>query len=201
MDFSDFTGLQAAIANAMDRTDLSSEILGFIALTEADMNLVLKENEMETTATVSITNGEGDLPSDCRDIISVKTGDERVLDPLSDREADRYRSTGTVVGFTVSGTKLRTVPAGADPYDVTVRYRQKIPSLSASVASNWVLENFPSAYYYGALSHGELFILNEDRANLMRRLFADQMSAIIEADLSRIVDEPKLTANTVGGIG
>lgn len=201
MAFSNYTELQAAIANWMNRTDLTSEIVDFIALAEADMNLALVDNKMETTATVSITSGLGDLPADCLDVLTVKMPDDTVLRPETDREADKFSSSGTSVGVTIAGSQIRIVPPGDTSYDVTLRYRQKVPALSATNATNWVLDSHPNAYLYGALQHAELFIVRPDRASQFGNLFAGRMKAIIDRNIARMVHAPQMKSSVSGGIG
>lgn len=201
MAISTYTELKTKLARWLNRDDLTDDIVDFIQLCEAEMNRTLVENEMEVTATVTITSGLGDLPSDCRDILSVKMPDGLVLEPEDDREADKYRSSGEACAVTVSGTQLRIVPPGDATYDVTLRYRQKVPSLSDSNASNWVLESHPDAYLYGALSHAELFILNDDRVPMIKSLYAAAIGDIIRSNAFRMVNMPELQPSVAGGIG
>lgn len=201
MALSTYAELQASVANWLNRSDLTSEIVDFITLAEADMNLVLVENKMETTATVAITSGLGDLPADCLDILSVTMPNGDVLAPETDREADKFESSGTSEAVTVSGSSLRITPPGDASYNVTLRYRQQVPALSVSNTSNWVLDNHPQAYLNGALTHGEDFLKDYDASAKYEGKFLGSMSGIIGRDLARMVHQAEMTSAAGVSIG
>jgi len=201
MPFSTYTELQASVADWLNRTDLSTQIIDFIALAEADMNLALVENKMETTATVSITSGLGTLPTDCLDILTVEMPNGDVLIPETDREADKYENAGTSEAVTVSGSSLRITPPGDASFDVTLRYRQKVPALSSENVSNWVLASHPNAYLFGALGHAESFLVNMEKADEYRGAFGQAVAGIIGRDLQRMVHSVEMTSVNGVGIG
>ena len=201
MAFTTYAELQASVANWLNRSDLTSEIVDFIALAEADMNLALVENKMETTATVAVVDGLGPLPADCLDIISVIMPNGSVLSPETDREADKFRSSGTAEAVTVSGASLRIVPPGEGSYSVTLRYRQKVPALTDSNTSNWVLVDHYNAYLFGALAHGESFLVNKEKSDEYATKFAIALSGITGRDLQRMVHGAQMTSAAGVSIG
>lgn len=54
MDLSTFSGLKAAVADYLNRDDLTSVIPGFIALAEAKFNRKLRARQMIKRATATI---------------------------------------------------------------------------------------------------------------------------------------------------
>lgn len=201
MALTTYAELQASVADWLNRTDLTTQIADFITLAEADMNLVLVENKMETTATVAIASGLGILPDDCLDILTVTMPNGDVLVPETDREADKFESSGTSAAVTVSGSSLRITPPGDASYNVTLRYRQKVPALSDSNTSNWVLASHPNAYLFGTLSHAESFLVNEDKEREYRGKFSMALSGIAGRDLQRMVHSVEMTSSVGVGIG
>ena len=201
MALTSYAELQASAADWLNRTDLTTQIADFITLAEADMNLVLVENKMETAATVAIASGLGTLPDDCLDILTVTMPNGDVLVPETDREADKFESSGTSAAVTVSGSSLRIIPPGDASYNVTLRYRQKVPALSDSNSSNWVLASHPNAYLFGTLSHAESFLVNEDKEQEYRGKFSMALSGIAGRDLQRMVHSVEMTSSVGVGIG
>ncbi|MCH2258658.1 MAG: hypothetical protein MK088_18705 [Alteromonas sp.] len=201
MALTTYAELQASVADWLNRTDLTTQIVDFITLAEADMNLVLVENKMETTATVAIASGLGTLPDDCLDILTVTMPNGDVLVPETDREADKFESSGTSEAVTVSGSSLRIIPPGDASYNVTLRYRQKVPALSDSNTSNWVLESHPNAYLFGALAHGESFLVNEEKEQEYRSKFAIALNGIAGRDIQRMVHGAQMTSAAGVSIG
>jgi len=201
MALSTYAELQASVIDWLNRTDQATKVLDYITLAEAEMNQMLVENKMEATATVAITSGLGDLPADCLDILSVTMPNGDVLVPETDREADKFESSGTSEAVTVSGSSLRITPPGDASYNVTLRYRQKVPALSDSNTSNWVLTSHPNVYLFGALAHGEQLLLNPEESDRYRSMFVTAISAIIGRDLGRMVHQAELTSSVGVGIG
>ena len=124
-----------------------------------------------------------------------------VLVPETDREADKFESSGTSEAVTVSGSSLRIIPPGDASYNVTLRYRQKVPALSDSNTSNWVLESHPNAYLFGALAHGESFLVNEEKEQEYRSKFAIALNGIAGRDRQRMVHGAQMTSAAGVSIG
>ena len=61
MAISTYTELQTAVANWLDRDDLTARIPEFIALTEARFNRLLRVRSMETEADQVTTSGTRSL--------------------------------------------------------------------------------------------------------------------------------------------
>ena len=197
MALTTYAELQAEIADWLNRSDLTARIPTFIVLAEAELNQHIVENKMETTASIALTNGEGTLPDDCLDVISVVVANH-VIEPMTDRQADQFVSATHAYGVTVSGTTLRVLGGTSDT--ATVRYRQKVPALSDSNTSNWVLASHPNAYLYGALAHAEAFLVNDDRVPMFKREFAAAIQAISFRDIARQVHQAALTSAVGVGI-
>ena len=73
MAISNYTELQTAVANWLDRDDLTARIPEFISLTEARFNRILRIRAMETEADQATVAGTRSyaLPSDYRQMCTV----------------------------------------------------------------------------------------------------------------------------------
>jgi hypothetical protein len=73
------------------------------------------------------------------------------------------------------------VPYPDGEYDAELLYYAKIPALSDSNTSNWLLEESPDLYLYAALIQSAPYLKEDDRINvwagLYQRLFDDMMLA------------------------
>lgn len=174
MALDSYTGLQAAVADYLNRDDLTSEIVDFITLAEAEFNrtLFVPDREEESSATVS--DGTVTLPSDFWALRSVfiNADPKVVLQQMSMSELRSTYSaaaTGQPLNFAMqSGNEMILGPSPDSDYTLIINYWQKIPPL-ASNSTNWLLTNHPDIYLYGALLQGQYLMLDEDRANLWRQ--------------------------------
>jgi hypothetical protein len=154
--------LQDAVASLRHRTGdttYTSEVPTFIALCESEMQIRLKLMEFETDASVTVTDGSGDLPAG---FLGFRTlywnGDTK--SPLyykSPAEFDALRNnTGNTPAFyTISGSTLR-LTEGATGTAIGVA-NVRFTTLSDSDTSNAILTNFPDAYLYGSAKHSAVW--------------------------------------------
>lgn len=166
MAISTFAELKTAMGNWLDRSDLSSRLPEFIALYEGEVNRELIVRQQVTSTTLTPTAGAASLPSDYLAWKKVTwTGTpNRVLeyvDPnyLGARFADG--ASGNPIQFTIEGSTLKVGPI--DNTGLTFLYAQKVPALSDSATTNWLLTSHPDAYLFGSLTMAATF--TEDASN------------------------------------
>lgn len=167
MPLADYAQLQDAIKGWLwDREDLAGRVPEFISFAEADFNDELRVGQMELSATVTLTNGAGPLPADYLAWRRVMTQDNpvRVLefaDPAWAEDHFMAQATSPSWHFTISGSTISTYPRSVP--NLTLLYYQKIPPLSSSNLTNWLLTRKPQAYLYGALVHAAPFLDDDER--------------------------------------
>ena len=124
----DYAGLKTAINNWSERSYDDTQLDEFIDLAEAAIRrrLVGYQREITTTLTTD-ADGEVALPSDFLGIRSV------------------YYDT-TPYRWNISGSTLYVADGESRTFDVT--YYGKLPALSDSNTSNWLLETAPDAYLF-----------------------------------------------------
>jgi len=145
-----YTELQAAVANWLGRGDLTSRIIEAIALAEAKMNRKLRTLDMVTkNATFSITGEYVAVPTNFggAKTFYLNTNPVRHLEPLSDEYLNTaFNSSGAPLGYVVQGTNFRFGPVPSQTYSSTLVYWLKVPALTGGNPTNWLLTSHPDAY-------------------------------------------------------
>lgn len=172
MPLSNYTELKAAIADWLNRADLTTQIPDFIALAEARFNRELRLNAMLKRDTTTATTDYIDLPEDWLDHNSITVtsgaGVQDALTYITNDEYNRLRHanlSGTFRYYTIRNNSILLLPSAASGVTVPLEifYYGKIPALSASNATNWLLTRSPDLYLYGALIAAEAYLQNDDR--------------------------------------
>ena len=174
-----YTNLQSAIADWLNRSDLTSQIVDFISLAEGKMTILFALKSDENEATLSTVTGsryvslpwDYDLPiglwytlwSPRREILY------RPVEQLG------YSNVSTYPSFWgVDNGKIAFDCNASGVYQLLFRYRSQ-KSLSVSNQSNWILDNYPQVYLYGALAQAAVFLPGEDRLQTFQGLFDEAM--------------------------
>ncbi len=188
MSLSTYTGLKAEIADWLNRSDLTASIPSFIALTEAEVQRVLRRTTKRATITVAeesvaIPATVAELRS-LRFVTSTRSRDIPISivtpEQLSDIRA-RGEATGRPRAAAVVGTNLLFAPAPNDIYNMEITYYEKLIPLSASVATNVVLAEAPDVYLYGALREASAFLEHDERIPVWAAKFSTALDQLAVA--------------------
>ena len=184
--------LQTAIGNWLDHSLFTARIPEFIALFEASANRRLRVRQMEASVSLTPSSGSASLPSDYlawrRVTWTGSTGIElQYVHPSYLQAADPSASAGVPRNFTIEGSMLKIRPA--DDTALEFNYFQKVPALSDSVSTNWLLGAHPDLYLFGSLVEAEMFGVNDERAPLWK------------ARRDEIFDEIEKLSNKTRGAG
>jgi hypothetical protein len=149
MAITTYAGLKTEIITLLDRTDLTSFTGGFISSAESLFNLELRHRRMEEVTDLAPTAGVCTLPADFMEARRVveKASPRRELAAISMQAADQYhgfRQSGLANDYTIVGSSLLTFPLANN--DIELTYYQRIPALSDSNTSNWLLDECPELY-------------------------------------------------------
>lgn len=170
MAITTYAELQTAVQNWLDRTDIASYVPDYITLGEAWMQRNLRVREMVATDTLTTASGVDTLPTDFLQVISVRSNGSpvRMLEPLDDQEFNRLYGdldAGTPKAYLISGSSIYIAPVD-DTTTSTLQYYQKIPVLSGSNTTNWLLTAYPDLYLFAALAEAELMDKNPQAASI-----------------------------------
>jgi hypothetical protein len=189
MAITNYTELQAALADYLIRSDLTARIPDFIALCEGRLNRTLRVRDMETSFGLVMAAGSGALPGDYLEWISAqwigsRTADLRYVEPNSEEWQRRYRPSGDPAMFTILAGALKLRPVL--PGNVTLYYYRSIPAL-ATASTNWLLARSPDIYLNGSLAEAYRFVKDEKRTNELLTLVGNDTAALIqEADSNKV---------------
>ena len=173
-----YAELQTAVANWLDRDDLTDRIPEFIALAEAKMNRNLRISLMENVST-AITMASGtrdyDLPTGFTGMkeFHLTTSPIVALSYITPEMMNRVwagSTKGKPQAFTLfsdDGTrKIKIGPAPDSAYTTSMLYLKKIDNLSVTNTTEAMLTENPDIYLYGALMEAEPFLMNDARVQL-----------------------------------
>lgn len=145
---SDYASLLSDAADYSGVNDVAHVFPRLVQLAEAKFNRVLRVAEMETSGTITLVDGNGDLPADFLEARLVSAPDGRGLSAWSLSELDRrYGSYGGIpAGYSIVSNVMRVRPTSTGT--IRIDYYGRIPSLTVSNPTNWLLQKAPDAYLY-----------------------------------------------------
>jgi len=189
MAISNYGELKTAVANWMDRDDLTARIPEFIALAEARFNRVLRIRAMESKQTASTVAGQQNLALPTNYIqmrnVQMNTSPVTPMQYVTPEIFDRLyggSATGTPKFYSIIANELQLGPTPDTVQTIEMLFYKKFDPLSADGDTNWVLTNAPDVYLYGALLEAEPFIMNDARTALWAEAFQNAISSIQEQD-------------------
>lgn len=172
--------LKTAIANWLNRDDLTAEIPEFIAYAERRLNRVLIVPDREATATITADAETEALPADFWEARSLYLDQppRAALDHMPLSELRTYYAagdTGRPRHFAIqSGTTLVLGPIPSGSFSLKLNYYQTIPALGASQATNWLLTKHPDLYVAETL-HRAFTFLRDAEGMAIHRAVADSV--------------------------
>lgn len=191
MAIRNYSELQTAVANWLNRSDLTARIPEFITLAEAKIARKLYNNEIRDTITLSAGDTTA-LPADCLVPLSLRLdvgtiGYEQPLDIGTMEQVNEMRLRyGGVASWprvaAVVGTDLVFAPACAEEMDAEIVYTRSLSVLSDQNTTNDVLTAAPDAYLYGALTEASLYLEHDERAPTWEAKFD---KALVELNTAR----------------
>lgn len=189
MAITTYSELKQAVADWLNRADLEQQIPDFVTLAEATLNKVLRSTYMVTSGTASITSGKAAIPSTALELIYVQIQNspdsplEQVnVSQLIMLRRARLRSNGSPRFFAVVGREIEVTPIPSGATTLALAYYQKIPALTVSNTTNWLLEQAPDIYLYTSLMHAAPFLQDDARAQLFQQMIVQQVASAVQRD-------------------
>jgi hypothetical protein len=185
MALTSYATLKTAVADWLNKvglTGVDAKAAEFITLAEAQMNRELDTREMTATATYTISSETMALPCDFAGVRSfrIEGSPALALEYAPPEAFDSALGTGKPTRYTVTDV-ISFDPVPDYSYSVRLRYRKRIPALSAQCATNWLLKRHPDAYLYGALSQALIYFRDDER-QVIRNAYAEAVQAIEQDD-------------------
>lgn len=179
MAITTYTELKAAVADFLNRDDLTSVIPTFISLAESSINRDVRHYKMENLSQASTSNKFLVKPADWVENIKlgIVNSGYRPLELVSQAEIGNLRRMyadriGEPRYYIMSENAYELFPTPDGEYELELLYYQKISSLSDSNASNWLLEDAPDVYLYGSLIHSAPYLKDDARTAIFSQMYA-----------------------------
>ena len=201
-----YSGLKTSIADYVNRDDLTSIIPTFITLAEAKFNRKLRVRQMIKRATATIDTQYFAYPTDwlqAKEFI-LNTNPITYMEFVTDRQSNELRQNNIIaVGkptyYTIIGTQIEVIATPDSSYTGELTYYGKIPALSDSNTSNWLLAYAPDLYLYGALLEATPYLKDDERLATWSQLYINSISDIEIADQRASVSStPIVRARSLG---
>jgi hypothetical protein len=187
MTITSYATLQSEIASWLNRDDLTATIPTFIQFVEADLNSRLRHQKMVVRAQATSDQEYVALPSDWLEAININIiGGKQPLRFVTLDEADRILNQQIITQpsfYSIMDDALEIVPPPATDIDIEMIYYGKIPALSNTNTSNWLLVKAPDLYLYGALVHASPFLLDDQRVGMFGSMYNSRLDSLqLESD-------------------
>ena len=179
MSISTYSELQSAVADFLNRDDLASAVPTFIRLAEARFSRDLRHWRMETRSTAELDTQYSAIPADFLQPIRLQITDAPTSEvaPISTAQmlqlrGDRNDRVGRPTNYALTAGGIELYPTPDLTYNASLVYYARIPALSASNTTNWLLNEAPDVYLYGALVHSAPYLKDDARIQVWEALLA-----------------------------
>ncbi|RVH49334.1 phage adaptor protein [Sinorhizobium meliloti] len=187
MIISDYASLLVDAGEYSGREDIAHNFPRFLGLAELKLNRGLRVADMEVTDEISLIDGDGTLPADFLEAREVKNASgipirAVSLQQLTNSYMDRV---GTpAAAYAIVGSTIRVRPVSEN--DLTVTYYARIPALTPSNPTNWLLEKAADVYLFALVNEIAIWGKDVEGATAAQQLLMLAISGLkIEDERSR----------------
>ncbi len=195
-----YSTLQSAIADYLNRADLTSQIQTFIQFVEADLNTRLRCREMIVRATATSDQEYVQLPADWVEAINLQIVDgASPLRYVTLDEGDiinKAQVLTQVSVYSLMNGAIELIPAPSDNIEIEMVYYGKIPALTDVNTTNWLLTKAPDVYLYGALVHAAPFLMDDQRIPVFGNIYLKRVEELNQESQKSLHSGSPLIART-----
>lgn len=192
MAITNYGTLKAAIADFLNRDDLTAVIPTFINFAQDKINRDLRTRQMVARATANIDSQYNAFPPNFLQVrdIRLNTDPVQALEYVSSEQQNQERSRNATSGrprlFSVIGESFEVFPTPDTSYECEIAYYEKIPDMTADSDTNWLLTKSPELFVYGSLVHSAPYLKDEDKIVIWQTLYRDVFNSLtLEDEKSR----------------
>lgn len=198
MAITTYSELKTAVADWLNRSDLTSAIPNFISLAEAQMSRQIRHRKMVMRATATMDTPYFAVPADWKETIRFQlntnpitpllyvTPEQLLEDSMS------YSSAGQPMFFTTIGQQFEVLPQPDGSYDAELLYYSKLTPLSDAAPTNWLLTESPDIYLYGTLAQSAPYLKEDERTAIWTSLYEKMVEDMRIADERARIGSSKL---------
>lgn len=173
MALSTYSEIKSTVADYLNRADLTAVLPSFVTLAESKFNRELRTRDMLTRVQTTSNDEYVSLPTDFLQHYSLEldaASAQPPMDYIGPQEAKvlkaQNRTASTTYYYTVIDGAFEIIPAPGSDLDLRMVYYAKIPALSDSNTTNWLLTKSPDLYLYSALLEASPYLKDDDRVQL-----------------------------------
>ncbi len=186
MTIPDYASLLVDAGEYTGREDIAHNFPRFLGLAELKLNRGLRVADMEVTDTIALIDGDGTLAPDFLEAREVRNAAgipirAVSLQQLTNGYMDR---SGTPAGYAIVGNSVKARPVSDRHLSVT--YYSRIPALTLSSPTNWLLEKAPDVYLFALVNEIAIWGKDVEGALAAQQLLALAINGLkIEDERSR----------------
>ena len=200
MAITTYSELKTAVADWLNRSDLTSAIPNFIALAEAEMNRQIRHRKMVTRATATMDTPYFAVPADWKETIRFQLNTNPVT-PLVFvtpeqllEDSQKYSAANQPMFYTTIGQQFEVLPQPAGSYEAELLYYANLPSLSDAAPTNWLLTESPDIYLYATLIQSAPYLKEDERTPVWTAMYDRLVNDMLLADERARIGSSKLKA-------
>lgn len=194
MALSTYGGLKTAIADTLNRSDLTSAIPDWVTMATAQIQRRLLMDgpvrQMLGSSSLAVSSEYTNLPADFEGLRAIvlttmsNSGAVEFCEPekIAEQKIMRPNQDGDPQLFSIVGSQIQFWPWNTGSYTAAINYWQSLPALSADGDTNWLLAKYPDAYLYTALLQSAPYLKDDARAQMWGTFATQIISDIIAAD-------------------
>lgn len=172
MAIGNYGQLKSAVADWLNRDDLTAVIPTFIDLAHARLNRKLRVSDMIVRSTANLTAQYTARPNGFLEMrnIQLNVSVPKPLEYITPEQLDQERkfgndTAGEPVYYTMIGDLIEVYPTPDNTtYEMELAWYKEMTAMSADSDTNWLLTKAPDAYLYGALINSGPYLKDDERA-------------------------------------
>ena len=184
--------MQTGVADWLNRSDLTDAIKAFIQLTESKFKRVLRTKHKSVVQYVTVAdNGAVAIGATIENYEMYitepveKAGPIEAVGPgrIYQERAFRGNVTGRPLFGSIVDTEMRLAPIPDDVYTIEIVGEAIFVPLSASQTSNYILDDYPDVYLYGALMEAVPYLKHDERIPVWQTKFDTALAELEQAQM------------------
>jgi len=190
MAITSYGTLKTAIASRIDRADQTTAIEDAIDAATMRLTRDLRVYDQEARSNNTLESEWTTMPSDFNGVRLVRTQSGDLLEYHTPESFQRKVMQGATPNppiYTIEDAQIRVLPAPSEdsPLNVQIVYHQKLPELSDSLDTNWLLTDHPDIYLAASMVEILLHLRDEERAMVWEQRLQQMLVQAIVASRRR----------------
>jgi hypothetical protein len=183
MAITTYAELKSAIADFLDRQDMTTAIPTLISAAEARISRDLSHWKQEKRVNTAFDERYELVPNDMIEAVSLQHSDGgRILMMSATEMQDRRGATENQVGKPTSvrltAGQFELYPTPDEAYNVTLLYRARIPALTDTVTTNWLLTDAPDVLLFASLALSAPYLKDDARLTVWAALYQSAIDSL-----------------------